>query len=171
MHLTPQISFNIDPLAGLTARLGKFFVTGNHEYSGLVNGVDEWIQKMENLGFTVLLNNHRLIQQGRGQILIGGVADYSAPSLSSHTSSPAQALGDTSNADVKILLAHQPLSVYKAAQAGFDLQLSGHTHGGLVPLVRWLKSFKQPFQSGLNKYKNTQLYVSNGTCYWGMPIR
>jgi len=61
--------------------------------------------------------------------------------------------------------------VYKAAQAGFDLQLSGHTRGGLLPLGRWLNSWQQPFQSGLYKYKDTQLYVSNGTGYWGMPLR
>jgi len=61
--------------------------------------------------------------------------------------------------------------VYKAAQAGFDLQLSGHTHGGLLPLGRWLNSWQQPFQSGLYKYKDIQLYVSNGTGYRGMPLR
>ena len=106
-----------------------------------------------------------------GMILIGGVADYSAPYRSSHDSSPAHAMGEASNADVKILLAHQPQSVYEAAQAGFDLQLSGHTHGGMFPLFRWLRSWSQPFQAGLYKYKNTQLYVNSGTGYWGIPWR
>jgi len=80
-------------------------------------------------------------------------------------------MGDGSKADVKILLAHQPLSVYEAARAGFDLQLSGHTHGGQFGLGSWLRSFAQPFQSGLYKYKNTQLYVSNGAGYVGPPVR
>jgi len=93
------------------------------------------------MDFTVLLNNHRLIQQGRSLILIGGVADYSAPSRSSHASSPAEAMRDGSKADVKILLAHQPRSVYEADQAGFDIQLSGHTHGGQFGLGSWLRSF------------------------------
>ena len=166
-----QLSYNVAPLASLSARFGKFFVTGNHEYSVEAGGVDEWIREMQNLGLTILLNNHRIISQGRGMILIGGVADYSAPYRSSHDSSPAQAMGDASNADVKILLAHQPQSVYKAAEAGFDLQLSGHTHGGLFPLCRWLRSLSQPFQAGLYKYQNTQLYVSSGTGYWGIPLR
>ena len=104
-------------------------------------------------------------------ILIGGVADYTAPYRMGHDSSPAQAIKDAINADVKILLAHQPQSVYEAAQAGFDLQLSGHTHGGMFPLGRWLRGLSQPFQAGLYKYKNTQLYVNSGTGYWGIPLR
>ena len=163
-----EISYDAAPLAGLTAKLGKFFVTGNHEY---MHGVEEWIREMENMGFTVLLNSHRLIPQGRSLILVGGVADYSAPSRSSHASSPLEAMGDGSKADVKILLAHQPRSVYEAAQVGFDLQLSGHTHGGQFSLGSWLRSLAQPFQSGLYKYKETQLYVSNGAGYWGLPVR
>jgi predicted MPP superfamily phosphohydrolase len=166
-----QLIYNVAPLASLTAKFGKFFVTGNHEYMSETGGVDEWIRKMEDLGLTILLNNHRIISRGRGMILIGGVADYSAPYRSSHDSSPAQAMGDASNTDVKILLAHQPQSVYKAALAGFDLQLSGHTHGGLFPLGRWLRSWSHPFQAGLYRYKNTQLYVSSGTGYWGIPLR
>jgi len=166
-----QLSYDVAPLAGLNARFGNFFVTGNHEYMAEAGGVDEWIRELENLGLILLLNNHRIISQGRSMILIGGVADYSAPYRSSHDSSPAQAMGDASNADIKILLAHQPQSVYEAAQAGFDLQLSGHTHGGMFSLVRWLRSWSHPFQAGLYKYKNTQLYVNSGTGYWGIPLR
>jgi predicted MPP superfamily phosphohydrolase len=167
----PEISYNVAPLAGLAARFGKFFVTGNHEYMAEAGGVDEWIRELKNLGLTLLLNNHRVISQGSGNILIGGVADYSAPYRSSHDSSPAQAMGEASDADVKILLAHQPQSVYEAAEAGFELQLCGHTHGGMFPLGRWLRSLSHPFQAGWYQYKNTQLYVNSGTGYWGIPWR
>jgi predicted MPP superfamily phosphohydrolase len=163
-----EMSYNAEPLAGLTARLGKFFVTGNHEYW---HGVEAWIREMERMGFTVLMNDHRLIAQGSGLMLLGGVADYSAPSRGSHASSPAKAMGAGSAADVKILLAHQPRSIYEAARAGFDLQLSGHTHGGQLGPFRWLNSMGQPFQSGLYRYENTQIYVSNGAGYWGLPMR
>jgi predicted MPP superfamily phosphohydrolase len=163
-----EIGHDAAALAGLTARLGIFFVTGNHEYW---HGAEGWIREMERMGLTVLMNDHRLIAQGSGLMLVGGVADYSAPSRSSHASSPAKAMGDGSAADVKILLAHQPRSVYEAAQAGFDLQLSGHTHGGQFGLLRWLNSWGQPFQSGLYRYENTQIYVSNGAGYWGPPVR
>lgn len=163
-----QISKDVAPLAGLNAKLGKFFVTGNHEY---FHGVDKWLLEIEKLGFTVLLNENNIIKHGRGLILVGGVADYSAPSRNSHASDPFKALGEHPKADVKILLAHQPLSVYEAAKAGFDLQLSGHTHGGIVSLGRWLKSFEQPFQSGLYTYKKMKIYVSNGAGYYFLPVR
>ena len=165
-----ELSHNVAPLSGLSARLGKFFVTGNHEYMAEAGGVDEWILELENLGLTHLLNDHRIITQGRGKMLFAGVADYSAPYRSHHDSSPAQAMGDSS-ADVKILLAHQPPSVYEAAEAGYDLQLSGHTHGGMFAPYRWLASIGQPFQAGLYQYEDTQLYVSSGTGYWGVPLR
>ena len=163
-----EVGYDAAPLAGLTARHGIFFVTGNHEYW---HGAEGWIREMERMGFTVLMNDHRLIAHGNGLMLVGGVADYSAPSRSSHASRPAKAMGDGSAADVKILLAHQPQSIYEAARAGFDLQLSGHTHGGQLGPFRWMSSLGQPFQSGLYRYENTQIYVSNGAGLWGLPVR
>jgi len=163
-----EIGYDTAPLAGLTARHGVFFVTGNHEYW---HGVEEWIREMRRMGFTVLMNDHRLIAHGNGLMLVGGVADYSAPSRSSHASSPVKAMGNVSEADVKILLAHQPQSIYEAARADFDLQLSGHTHGGQLGPFRWMNSLGQPFQSGLYRYENTQIYVSNGAGLWGLPVR
>jgi len=182
-----QIHKAVPQLTKLRAKYGVFFVTGNHEYmtplsTRYVNSfvtdphenmsdIDSWISRMKNLGFIVLQNEHRLIKQGHGVILLGGVADFSAPSRSNHESSPTKAMGSNPKADFKILLAHQPSSIYEAAQAGFDLQLSGHTHGGLLSPVRWLASLAQPFQSGLYMYENTKIYVSNGTGYWGIPFR
>jgi uncharacterized protein len=159
-----QIRKDVAHLTKLRAKYGSYFVTGNHDYVANAEG-------MKDLGFIVLQNEHRLIIQGHGSILLGGVDDYGAPFQSGHESSPAKAMGLNTKADVKILLAHQPDSIYEASQAGFDLQLSGHTHGGVISPVRWLLSLVQPFQSGLYKYKNTQIYVSNGTGYTGMPFR
>jgi predicted MPP superfamily phosphohydrolase len=88
-----------------------------------------------------------------------------------HRSDPKKALAGAPAADVKILLAHQPKSAFAAAKAGFDLQLSGHTHGGqffpwnlVVPLV-------QPFVAGLHNLEAMKIYVSRGTGYWGPPLR
>ena len=158
-----QIREDAAPLAGLKARSGKFFVTGNHEY---LHGAEAWMREMAELGFTVLLNEHRLVARGRASVLVGGVADPRGP-----VSSPAAALGDGAGANVKILLAHRPESVVEAAEAGFDLQLSGHTHGGVIRPCAWLMSLLQPYQSGLYRHRGTQLYVSNGAGYWGVPIR
>ena len=72
---------------------------------------------------------------------------------------------------MKVLLAHQPRSAEKASLAGFHLQLSGHTHGGQFGPASWLREWGQPYQSGLYTVGNMQLYVSNGTGYWGPPVR
>jgi predicted MPP superfamily phosphohydrolase len=158
-----QFHKDVAPLAKLRAKYGKFFVTGNHDYTA---SSEIWNREMKDIDVTVLQNEHQLITQGEGLILLGGVSDYSDPD-----SSPAKAMGLNPKADLKILLAHQPRSIYDAAKAGFDLQLSGHTHGGVLSPVRWLAGFLQPFQSGLYKYKSTQIYVSNGTGFWGIPFR
>ena len=70
-----QIRYNVAPLADLSAKLGKYFVTGNHEYMAEAGGVSEWIRDLENLGLTHLLNSHHIISQGSSMALIGGVAE------------------------------------------------------------------------------------------------
>jgi len=72
---------------------------------------------------------------------------------------------------VRILLAHQPRSAPAAAAAGFDLQLSGHTHGGQFLPWRFFVRFQQPFTAGLHRVDEMWLYVSRGTGYWGPPKR
>jgi predicted MPP superfamily phosphohydrolase len=155
------------PLAGISARLGKFFVTGNHEY---YHGDEEWTREMEKLGYVALSNTNCRLAVDQATLLVGGVPDYRGAAQYGQTSSPARAM-DGGGADVSVLLAHEPISVYEAAAAGFDLQLSGHTHGGQFGPARWLASLMQPFQSGLYAYGRTQVYVSNGVGYWGLPLR
>jgi predicted MPP superfamily phosphohydrolase len=64
--------------------------------------------------------------------VLAGVTDYSAGHFDpAHRSDPEAALRGAPATDaVRVLLAHQPRSAAAAAKAGFDLQLSGHTHGG-----------------------------------------
>ena len=82
-----EIYQDVAPLDGLSARYGKFFVTGNHEY---MCGVEEWIKEMRKMGFTVLLNDHCIIQHGQSRLLVGGVVDYSASSIYGHVSDPVK---------------------------------------------------------------------------------
>ena len=88
-----------------------------------------------------------------------------------HASDPAASLKYAPDADIRILLAHQPLSIYKASTAGYDLQLSGHTHGGQYFPWSELVALLQPYISGLYKHANSWVYVSDGTGYWGPPLR
>lgn len=159
----------VAPMAELVARHGRYFITGNHEY---YSGAEPWVEEADRLGFTVLLNEHRVLQQGSGKILLAGVTDYSAGQyMKSHTSSPEAAISGAPPCNVKILLAHQPRSLYAAAPLGFDLQISGHTHGGQFFPWNLFAAAAQPYIAGLHKHKNTWIYVSRGTGYWGPPIR
>jgi len=121
----------LKPFTGLSSRFGNYFVTGNHEYSyshGIIveGGVSHWKRKIENFGFRVLLNENRILSVGKSRLLLAGVTDYYAGlTISAHESNSETALRNAPSHDVKILLAHQPKSIYQTAGLDFDLQLSG----------------------------------------------
>ena len=172
---------------GLQSRHGTFFVTGNHEY---YSGAHAWIVELRRLGLTVLMNEHVVLRHSSDQdmgvvvdaqedsatvalLVLAGVADYSAHHFDpTHRSDPVLALlGAPTHALVRVLLAHQPRSAAAAALAGFDLQLSGHTHGGQFWPWNLLVPLQQPFTAGLNKLESLWVYTSRGTGYWGPPKR
>jgi predicted MPP superfamily phosphohydrolase len=160
---------DVAPLRDLVAPHGKFFVTGNHEY--YVNAAP-WIDEMERLGLTVLLNNHRMIEKSGARIAVAGVTDFnSSRFIAEHKSDPKAAITGVKKDIPKILLAHQPKSIHIAADAGYDLQVSGHTHGGQYIPWAYLVTIAQPYIEGLHKHKETCIYVNRGTGYWGPPMR
>jgi len=165
-----RLKDDVAPFADLQATHGKFFITGNHEY---YSGAEAWIEEMRRLGFTVLLNEHQLIEHGGAKLLLAGVTDYRAHQyLPEHASSPKKAMQGAPDSDVKILLAHQPKSIYEATEAGFDLQISGHTHGGQYYPWNMIAEMANPYVKGLHLHEGkTWIYVSPGTGYWGPPIR
>jgi predicted MPP superfamily phosphohydrolase len=165
-----DLSTHTAPLAGLTARHGVYFVTGNHEY---YSGEKAWTAELRRLGLTVLKNQHVMLTHDGASLLLAGVTDYSAHHFDpAQRSDPAGALhGAPAGATPKILLAHQPSTAAAAAAAGYDVQLSGHTHGGQFWPWSWLVRYFQPFTHGLNRLKNLSVYVSRGTGYWGPPNR
>ena len=167
--LPPALREEVAPLGRLTAPHGKFFVTGNHEYYWDAAG---WVRELEHLGFDALVNSHRVISQGAGRLLLAGVTDHSASRLvPGHASDPFAAMAGAPESDVRVLLAHQPKSAFAARAAGFDLQLSGHTHGGQYFPFNLLVRLFQPFVAGLHRLEEMWLYVSRGTGYWGPPLR
>jgi predicted MPP superfamily phosphohydrolase len=158
-----------DLLAAVRAPLGKYFVTGNHEYYWDAAG---WVRELERLGFRALMNAHRLIRRGAGRLLLAGVTDLSTSGqVTGHASDPAAAVAGAPDSDVRVLLAHQPKSAFAARAVGFDLQLSGHTHGGQYFPFNLLVRLFQPFVAGLHRLEAMWLYVSRGTGYWGPPLR
>ncbi len=164
-----ELENDVAPLKELRAPFGKYFVTGNHEY---YSGVEQWIRHAEKIGFDVLMNEHRAIEKNGATIIFAGVTDYTAGQFDKeHSSNPEKAIEKAANADTKILLAHQPRTLYKTDSLDFDLILNGHTHGGQFFPWNLLATVGQPFIKGLNRYNNSVVYVSKGTGYWGPPVR
>jgi predicted MPP superfamily phosphohydrolase len=166
----PQLSAHTQPLARLSARHGAYLVTGNHEYYA---GADAWIDEFRRLGLHVLLNEHVVVEHDGARAVIAGVTDYSGGHFDpAHRSDPVAALhGAPGDVLIKVLLAHQPRSAEAAAEAGFTLQLSGHTHGGQFFPWNFFVRLQQPFTAGLARLNGLWVYTSRGTGYWGPPKR
>ncbi|MFD7291312.1 metallophosphoesterase [Streptomyces sp. NPDC059863] len=152
-----------EPLAGLKARHGSFFVTGNHEY---FSGADAWVDHVRELGLRPL-ENERVEIPGfdlAGVNDVAGESEGAGPDF-------AKALDDRDRARASVLLAHQPVVIDDAVRYGVDLQLSGHTHGGQLWPGNLLAGLANPTVAGLERYGDTQLYVSRGAGAWGPPVR
>lgn len=160
---------DVQPLEQLTAPLGKFFVTGNHEY---YSGVDQWIPIVKSIGFIPLINEHRLVVRGNTTVTFAGITDFTARQSDPENKPDVEkALADSPYDSIRILLAHQPGSIEEAARNQVTLQLSGHTHGGQFKPFDWAVKRVHPYIAGLYNYNSTWLYVNRGTGYWGPPLR
>jgi predicted MPP superfamily phosphohydrolase len=177
-----ELREHVAPLAGLRARHGTFVVTGNHEYYA---GAHAWIDELRRLGLRVLLNEHVVLQTRNvkgaqtdeevldSALVVAGVTDYTAAHFdAAHASDPQGALDNAPPlVRTRLLLAHQPRSAPAAAEAGYQLQLSGHTHGGQFFPWNLFVPLQQPFTAGLHRLREMWVYTSRGTGYWGPPKR
>ena len=155
-------------LAHLRARDGVYFVTGNHEY---LSGVAEWLEHLGSLGVRVLRNERVAIGRDDGFDLIGVDDPSGSDWVAGHGSDLPAAIAGRDPARASILLAHRPDGVRQAARHGIGLQISGHTHGGQMPVGWALERLVQPYVFGLYQVGKTALYVTSGAGYWGPPMR
>ncbi|MGZ3117365.1 metallophosphoesterase [Streptomyces sp. H62] len=151
------------PLAQLRARDGAYFVTGNHEY---FSGAEQWVAEVRRLGLLPLENARTELPH----FDLAGVNDV-AGEEEGQGPDYARALGDRDRARACVLLAHQPVQIHDAVDHGVDLQLSGHTHGGQLWPGNLVAGAANPTLEGLERYGDTQLYVSRGAGAWGPPTR
>ena len=165
-----ELSAQVAPLAELRSRHGTFFVTGNHEY---YSGAAGWVTELRRIGLQVLMNEHVVVRHDGAQMVVAGVTDFSAHHFDPAQRSDPQAAvaGAPDAAGTRVLLAHQPRSADAAERAGFDLQLSGHTHGGQFWPWNLFVPLQQPFTAGLKRWRRMWVYTSRGTGYWGPPKR
>ncbi|MFE2354382.1 metallophosphoesterase [Streptomyces parvulus] len=159
------------PLGTVRATRARVYVTGNHEYYSEAQG---WVDLMDELGWEPLRNRHLLMERGGDTLVVAGVDDVTAESsgLEGHRAHLDGALSGADPDHPVLLLAHQPKFVDRAAAAGVDLQLSGHTHGGQIWPFHHLVRLDQPALAGLTRHGDrTLLYTSRGTGFWGPPFR
>jgi predicted MPP superfamily phosphohydrolase len=157
----------IAPLKDLRARYGVFFSTGNHEY---YLGWEKWREALENLGL-VLLENRCVELEKEGQAInVAGVNDPDGRRFG-HPPDIDQALSGCEPGAPVILLSHQARLIDRAAEKQVSLVLSGHNHGGQIWPWSYLVLLQQPFVSGLHRVGKTWLYISQGSGFWGPPLR
>lgn len=161
---------DVRPLAELRARDGVLTVPGNHEY---FFDVDRWMAHFAGQNMQILSNSHRVITRGEGQLVVAGVTDLSASRAGAPAPDVAAAIRNAPAEVPVILLDHQPKMADRAAELGVALQLSGHTHGGMVRgLDRLVANANNGYVSGFYQIGGMQLYVNNGTGLWpGFALR
>ncbi|WP_428264734.1 metallophosphoesterase [Haliangium sp.] len=165
----PLLRAAVAPLGELRAPHGVYFVTGNHEY---YSGVEPWIEELTRLGIRVLRNERVRIERAGQGFDLAGIDDHSAARFGAgHGPDLGKALAGRDRRRELVLLAHQPRQVEDAGRYDVGLQLSGHTHGGQIWPWHYVVQAQQGFLAGLYRYRDTQLYVSRGTGYWGPPVR
>ncbi|WP_314171729.1 metallophosphoesterase [Streptomyces winkii] len=152
-----------EPLRRLRPRHGSFFVTGNHEYFG---DADEWVDHVRELGVHPLENARLELPH----FDLAGVNDLRGED-SGEGPDFEKALGDRDTSRTSVLLAHQPVQIHESVEYGVDLQLSGHTHGGQLFPFHLVVALANPTVAGLDRYGDTQLYVTRGAGAWGPPVR
>lgn len=164
-----QLARHTAPLGQLASRHGTYIVTGNHEY---YSGAREWMAEFERIGLRGLSNEHVVLRHDGAPLVLAGVTDFGAHHFDlPNRSDPQRAMAGAPQGAPSVLLAHQPRSAPAASDAGFDLQLSGHTHGGQFWPWNLFVRFQQPYTAGLHRLKDLWVYTSRGTGYWGPPKR
>lgn len=158
----PRLAPDVAPLAELARDGRAFFILGNHDCYA---GAEAWIAHFRQMGMRVLLNSHEVVRKGHARLLVGGMVDPAYQRLR-----PEISIGE--EADFRLLLAHNPKLAPLGAKAGFDLQLSGHTHAGqFFPWTLAVRLVHAPHVAGLSKENQMTVYVSAGTGTWGPPVR
>lgn len=162
---------DVAPLAKLKAPYGVIAVEGNHEH---YVDYDGWMKKLPALGMTVLRNECLTLHRDGVTLTIGGVTDPWGCRFGRTRPDPVKAFANAPENGPRILLSHQPKYANNYDETvRFDVQLSGHTHGGqLYGLAKGVAILNHMFVRGWYKLKHAVMYVHPGSGLWnGFPIR
>ncbi len=156
----PLIDNTLQILSQINARMGRFFVAGNHEF---YRGKAQCVQQLKKLGFTFLENNGVALND----IFVAGIPDITT---SAGSVDVKKAFHKSQNNEFRILVSHTPHNFKE--QNCFDLELAGHTHGGQIFPFHILSKMYNRYLFGLYTLsEKTYLYVSRGSGQWGPQMR
>ncbi len=165
-HKTEYIAPVAKVLGKLESEFGSYACLGNHDHWTDAKLVTDLLRG-ENI--KVLNNEGFRFQARNASFWLAGVDDY----MVGQTDLPAALRGSFPD-EMKMLLAHNPKILYRAARAGVDLMLSGHTHGGQVKIrddEKRILPRRRKFASGLYRRKETQIYITRGIGTVVLPVR
>ncbi len=152
-----------EKFAQIRPKYGKYAVTGNHEYYA---GIEHSLKFTKNAGFEILRDETRQV----AGINIIGIDDVTGRKMGiKNNSSLVHMSPMIQNIDFILLLKHQP---FVNNNENFDLQLSGHTHGGQIFPFMFITGLFFPQNYGYYALGNGKsLYVTTGAGTWGPPVR
>lgn len=170
-----QLQEVMQELGSIQNTYGVFYVYGNHDLSKYSSHPgykeEQFVQVMQEAGIQILADNHVQIH---GELTIVGRNDWSYQWGGVHVRMDAEKLlRDVSKKDFVLLLDHQPRELEQNDKAGYDLQLSGHTHAGQiwpVGIISGLLGFGE-LNYGYQQMSHLQVIVSSGMAGWGYPVR
>ncbi|HWI15216.1 MAG TPA: metallophosphoesterase [Burkholderiales bacterium] len=164
-----RLAGEVEPLAELPAVAPTYCVWGNHEY---YSGLAQWTRQFAAMRLPVLENASVIVRKNGARMLVAGVTDPAARHYDPGRMPRPDVAAGREPADFRLLLAHHPQLAPAAAQAGYDLQLSGHTHAGqFFPWTLAVRLVHAPHVAGLSREGRMWVYVSAGTGTWGPPVR
>ena len=161
---------DIEPLRDLKATDGVYVISGNHEY---IFGYSTWMAHFAALGLLSLENRHIVLDRNGSKLVLAGITDRASRRTGHPVRDLAAVLEGAPEGVPVILLDHQPSDARHAAKLGVALQLSGHTHGGLIlGIDRLAARANAGYVSGRYDVDGMTLYVNNGTALWpGFALR
>ncbi|MDP4292312.1 MAG: metallophosphoesterase [Bacteroidota bacterium] len=165
--LKPVIRQNLgEALRKISAPLGVYAITGNHEYIG---GAEAACRYLENHGITMLRDS---VVSIKGMFYLAGREDRSINSFAGKKRKTLNSLLAGLDRDRPIVLMdHQPFNLEEAERQHVTLQLSGHTHYGQIWPLNYIIDAIYELGMGYKTIGNTHYYVSPGYGSWGPPVR
>jgi hypothetical protein len=155
-----------EPLTKLQSPFGVYAIPGNHEYIG---GIQQAEKYLKSLGLRYLRDS--VVNINEQLVLIGRDDRGNVGQMGNRRKTVQELVAGIDTSKFIIMLDHQPFHLKDAANAGVDLQLSGHTHSGQFWPFNLIIHAIFELDHGYKKIGKTHFYVSSGFGSWGPPVR